>query len=124
MAFINLLQAVYPVGAVYISTVNTSPSSLIGGTWTKVEGACLAAQGDGYASVANYGGSLTISIEQMPAHHHSLSVDTWGSGFGGQAVAISKDPADYIATGSISDTGGGQNYYPYHFSIYVWYRTA
>lgn len=34
----NLMLQAYPVGAVYISYVSTSPSSLFGGTWTPITG--------------------------------------------------------------------------------------
>lgn len=137
MAFINLLQAVYPVGAVYISTVNTSPSSLIGGTWTQVKGATLAATGaNSFAGGASYGGSLTINANQLPPHTHKvymynyLSGSYWNAAFGddGNAAKIS---LSWTGTTNTTDgliarenTGGGQNYLPYHWGCYVWYRTA
>lgn len=36
MAFTNLLAAMYPVGSVYLSTVSTSPATVIGGTWVQI----------------------------------------------------------------------------------------
>ena len=73
MAFVNLLEAVYPVGAVYISTVNTSPSSLIGGTWTQITNAVLRA-----ATSTGYIGSDThkITSSEMPSHNHQIGSDT------------------------------------------------
>lgn len=70
MAFINLLQAVYPVGAVYISTVNTSPSSVIGGTWTQITNAALRA-----STSIGYTGSdtHTITINEIPSHRHDIN---------------------------------------------------
>lgn len=70
MAFINLLQAVYPVGAVYVSTVNTSPSSLIGGTWTQITNAALRA-----STSIGYTGSdtHTITINEIPSHRHDIN---------------------------------------------------
>lgn len=124
MAFINLLEAVYPVGAVYISTVNTSPSSLIGGTWTQVKGATLAATGDNsFADGASYGGSLNISVNQMPPHTHTL---TWVAGTGNSGyIPLGSSSGDkIIANSGVELVGGGQNYLPYHWSCYVWYRTA
>lgn len=70
MAFINLLQAVYPVGAVYISTVNTSPSSLIGGTWTQITNAALRAS----TSIGYIGSDThTITINEIPSHRHDIN---------------------------------------------------
>lgn len=37
---------IYPVGAVYISYVSTSPASLFGGSWTKIENKVLRAAND------------------------------------------------------------------------------
>ena len=31
-----IFNSIYPVGAIYTSTVNTSPSSLFGGTWSSI----------------------------------------------------------------------------------------
>ena len=73
MAFINLLQAVYPVGSIYLSTVNTSPSSLIGGTWAQITNAALRA-----STSIGYTGADThaIAINEMPAHQH-ISGGCW-----------------------------------------------
>lgn len=108
MAFINLLQAVYPVGAVYISTVDTSPSSLIGGTWTQVKGATLAATGDNsFASGASYGGNLKISVNQMPPHTHTL---TWVAGTGNSGyIPLGSSSGDkIIANSGVELVGGGK----------------
>lgn len=37
MAYINLGQVVWPVGAIYMSSSSTSPASLFGGTWKKID---------------------------------------------------------------------------------------
>lgn len=67
MAFTNLLGVVYPVGAVYFSTTSTSPAGVIGGTWTQIKGAVLAATGaNGFADAASYG----MTTDQMPVHSH------------------------------------------------------
>lgn len=124
MAFINLLQVVYPVGSIYLSTTSTSPSSTIGGTWTQVEGATLAATGaNSFAGAASYGGSLKISIDQIPPHNHNL---TWikGTGSSGYIPLGSDSGNKIVARSGIAEEGGGQNYLPYHWSCYVWYRTA
>ena len=40
-----LLEKCYPVGAIYLSTVSTSPASVIGGTWERIENKALVAMG-------------------------------------------------------------------------------
>ena len=69
--FVNLLDIIYPVASMYITTSNVSPATTIGGTWTKISGgACLAA----YDSTTGYTGSKTISYNQMPVHFHAQYV--------------------------------------------------
>ena len=70
MSWVNLLDIVYPIGAVYFSRNSTSPASIIGGSWTQIQGAVLGAVGE---SISNgYGGDKTISVDQMPKHKHSV----------------------------------------------------
>lgn len=137
MAFTNLLTAMYPVGSVYLSTTSISPSSTIGGTWTQVKGATLAATGaNSFADGASFGGSLIINVNQLPPHTHkvymynALSNTYWNAAFNEDG---NKARINYSWTGSTDtrdgliareNTGGGQNYLPYHWSCYVWYRTA
>ena len=46
----------YPVGSLYISTVSTSPASLFGGTWTRIQDTFLLAAGSKYSAGGSYGG--------------------------------------------------------------------
>lgn len=69
----SVLQAVYPVGAVYISTVSTNPSTLFGfGTWEQVKDRFLLASGDDYNAGATGGeATVTLTKAQTPAHTHT-----------------------------------------------------
>lgn len=131
MAFTNLLTAMFPVGSVYLSTISTSPSSTIGGTWTQVKGATLAATGaNSFADGASYSGSLAIKEEQMPSHRHKTNDDkvlvntTPTSDADRLSYAINGSAV--VQQGALFTTyvGEGQNFLPYHFGLYVWYRTA
>lgn len=69
MAYINLGQVMYPIGAYFFSDNSTSPSSLFGGTWVAVDaGRFICAAGSGY-SVGEQGGanSVTLTCKQLPA---------------------------------------------------------
>lgn len=67
--FVNLLDIIYPVHSMHITTSTVSPATSIGGTWTQIkDGACIAA----YKDTSGYTGSKTISISQMPRHNHPL----------------------------------------------------
>ena len=72
MSWISLLDIIYPVGSLYFSTSSISPATLVGGSWTQIKGATIAAVGDNNVAVANYNGSLKISVSQMPRHAHPL----------------------------------------------------
>ena len=70
MAYVNLGQVIYPVGAIFASTSSTSPSSMFGGTWSEIVGdSCLMACS---GNVGVYGGSKNITIENMPSHNHAI----------------------------------------------------
>ena len=52
--FVNLLDIIYPVHSMHITTSTVSPATSIGGTWTQIkDGACIAAYKDtsGYTVV-------------------------------------------------------------------------
>ena len=71
MAYVNLGQVIYPVGAIFASTSSTSPSSMFGGTWSQIGGdSCLMACDN---SVGAYGSSKKITINNMPSHNHPFT---------------------------------------------------
>lgn len=75
----------YPVGAFYISAVQTSPAELFGGNWERIKGRFMLAAADSadigtesddsvcYRTVGTTGGSerVTLSAAQIPAHTHN-----------------------------------------------------
>ena len=78
------LNAIYPVGAIYISVNSTDPSTLFGGNWTRIQDKFLLSAGSSYtagntggaASVTSGGTALTTN--QIPAHTHgSYSMSGW-----------------------------------------------
>lgn len=90
MSWVNLLDIVYPIGAVYFSRNSTSPASIIGGSWTQIQGAVLGAIGE---SISNgYGGDKTISIDQMPKHKHSVK---WSNNPDDEGSPLSFNHQDY-----------------------------
>lgn len=123
MAWINLLDLIYPIGSFYFSNqLNQSPSAIVGGTWEKIEGAVLGACGkNGFSTAGNYGGNLKITVEQMPAHTH-LSGDVYLANFSGSdnsnhTFAWEKNSKMQAES---SSTGGGAKLYPLPlFCIYL-----
>lgn len=73
----------YPVGSCYFSTVNTSPATVIGGTWAAMTGGMLGLAGSaGIATAGSNGGSNTITVNELPNHNHELQAGAQGSNAG------------------------------------------
>lgn len=131
----NLLDLVHPVGSVYMSTDGTSPETLFGGKWESVKDRFLLCAGDSYA-VGSTGGAATVTlqVEHMPSHNHTLSNLVGGTGgINGDGHTVQKgyygDIGSNLASShpnnySISNTGGGQahNNMPPYLTVYCWKR--
>lgn len=67
----------YPVGSVYISFNSADPSTLFGGTWTRLKDTFLLANGDSYAPNTTGGSATkTIAVANMPSHNHTVNAST------------------------------------------------
>lgn len=66
----------YPVGSIYISVNSTSPATLFGGTWERIQDVFLLAAGSSY-SAGSTGGAATVTLTAaqsgVPAHSHGLN---------------------------------------------------
>ena len=73
-----ILSKVYPVGAIYISVSSTSPATLFGGTWERIQGKFLLAANDSVEAykAGKTGGSVshTLTVNEIPAHNHSVEI--------------------------------------------------
>ena len=130
MAWVNILSIFFPVGAIYFSTVNISPASLVGGTWSQLAGGMLGLAGsDGVAAAGSNGGSRTIQATQLPDHTHTFRWK-WNSGNGNYGSDTWSICLENTQEAIITDqsklwyTGGGQDYIPAHTAVYAWRRTA
>lgn len=141
------VNEIYPVGAIYISTVSTHPATLFGGTWEQIAGKFLLACDQTYTAGAT-GGSSTHShqygLQYGGFYYHTvlendssagvLSWDTNGNLSLGTTTttgsATSSAPSN-SGSGStsmnhyrtIGDTSYTSNMPPY-LSVYMWKRTA
>ncbi|MBR2781172.1 MAG: hypothetical protein IKD81_07175 [Eubacteriaceae bacterium] len=80
----SLVELIYPVGSIYMSTVQTSPQSLFGGIWERIKDRFLLSAGDSYAAGAVGGEeSHVLSVNEMPSHSHVVpgtTANNYGSG--------------------------------------------
>ena len=67
----SVLEA-WPIGAIYESTVNTSPAALFGGDWLPLDDGRLLIGANSTYAAGSTGGDATITLttNQIPAHTH------------------------------------------------------
>lgn len=130
----NLLLQVYPVGAIYISTVSTSPATLFGGTWTQITNRFLVAAGSSYTAGST--GGATTHTHGLTAGYAKIHHDSGYFWFAEKTVSTKwTDTGKASATGSSSSTNNayaielagntdsGSTLPPY-LAVYVWKRIA
>ena len=124
------LQAVYPVGSIYINAaVATNPGTLLGfGTWAAFgSGRVIVGLNAGdsdFDTVQETGGAKThtLSTAELPSHTHTTTFIEGGSGTSG----VSTDGSYSQTTPNTGATGGGgahNNVQPY-IVAYMWRRTG
>lgn len=99
-AVLQVLQAVYPVGSIYCSYGNTSPDVLFGfGQWTKIEGRFLLGANSTYG-LGSTGGeaTVTLTVNQIPAHNHSAI--TGNAGGHNHTITVNSGGAHSHSAGS------------------------
>ena len=117
----------YPVGSIYMSTENTSPASMFGGTWEQIKDKFLLSAGDTYSAGATGGEAThTLTVDEMPSHNHQTYIDNVGAGDIASltnATRSSVSPGWFIETTS---SGGGQahNNMPPYLVVYCWKRIS
>ena len=67
----ELLDMIYPVGAIYTSLENVSPASTLGGTWTAITDTFLYAQGSKTAGATGGEESHKLVESEVPSHSHT-----------------------------------------------------
>lgn len=141
----SIVDAIYPVGSLYMNVNLVDPGAIFGGTWARVEDTFLLAAGQTYAA-GDTGGSATHTLtkEELPVEHMTLRnlyrVDNGETisimaqtGTDGAVVpdsAITFNAAHVSAATTAHATvytyGGGQAHsiMPPYLAVYVWKRTA
>ena len=70
----TLLQILYPIGCIYISTNSTDPSTFIGGTWEQITDKFLWC-GNSKSTALTTGGAdnVTLTTDNLPSHNHTFA---------------------------------------------------
>lgn len=113
----------YPVGAIYLSYVDTSPASIFGGSWTQIQNRFLVGVGSSYAAGAT-GGEAThkLTVDELPSHSHNYSYPGYEAG-GGWYGANGTAKGNMVATTAAGGGAAHENRPPY-LAVYMWRRTA
>ena len=130
------LQAVYPVGSIYISVSSTNPASIFGfGTWTTANttGRVLIgvqSSNSRWNTPLETGGSetITLTVGQIPSHNHGGIYPSGAQGGFSQAFDVD-NPGTGADLGSQKYTtytggGGAHDNMPPFVAVYMWRRTA
>lgn len=143
------IQAAYPVGAIFLSTVSTDPSTLLGfGTWVAYgQGRMLISQ-DGTYTAGSTGGSATTTLIEAnlpshshsitdPGHAHSVSHNAQQQNEGHQlaggpsrtvfpttaSITVNSNTTGITGTNTTGSGTAFSNLPPY-IAVYMWNRTA
>ena len=132
----DILLAIYPVGAIYMSYVSTSPATLFGGTWSALEGKFLIGA-DGTYTAGSTGGSSTSTFTlNSYAHAQIMSNNTYGIVL--NYIGATDWNANRTVAGAEGSTAVANNYnatkvigttenksiIPPYIAVYMWERTA
>ncbi|EHI69922.1 hypothetical protein STRIC_1424 [Streptococcus ictaluri 707-05] len=130
----DILNMVYPVGAIYMSTSSANPSTFIGGTWQRyAQGRTIVGVSENeseFSYVGKTGGAKTHTLitSEMPSHTHGIGSGNKfvGNGTGEGGAGLSATSNSYAVYSNTASAGGGQphnNLQPY-ITTYIWLRTA
>ncbi len=147
---LNLINAIYPVGSIYMTVTTTNPSVLFPGTtWVQIEGRFLLGTSADYAAGSTGGEAThTLTEQEMPSHSHVMTAAGGHSHTYDRAVLAGKEEASRAPTGfapgqyndyqnentstdgshshPLAATGGGleHNNMPPYLAVYIYRRTA
>ncbi|WP_430602217.1 hypothetical protein IGJ02_002528 [Enterococcus sp. DIV0724b] len=125
----GLIDLIYPVGSIYMSTKDIDLNSFIGGTWERIKGKVLVGvdETDVDFVAGKTGGSKThtLTVNEMPSHGHQLGLTK------GTNPAVSGTGTSGFLWGDAENkmsknSGGGlahNNLQPYK-TVFIWQRTA
>ncbi len=124
---IDILNALYPVGSIYMSVNSTSPSTFFGGTWEQLKDRFLLGAGDTYSNGATGGSAThTLTVNEIPSHSHQQRGFKMFSRSSTDDYAVSWGSDDDGGGSYTRETGGGQPHsiMPPYLVVYMWKRTA
>ena len=124
----------YPVGAVYFSTVNTSPASVFGGTWTQILsnatiplGSSFAVAGNGKTIMLTNGNTDYGLFKSYAGNRDGLALGVGGAGTNAGSspgASVGNPPETVGLTTTAANSGMVASASSSLSGIYAWKRTA
>lgn len=131
------LNNYYPIGSIYMSTVeNNYPSLLFGGTWEQIKDVFLLAAGDTYTAGSTGGsadavvvlhdhieyGTNTGGAEAFRMAYKSETGTNYGIYYEPDGATVGSKGV-FVRTADAGESGTGKNMPPY-LAVYMWRRVA
>jgi hypothetical protein len=119
----SMLDAIWPVGSVYISVNDNNPEVVFGGVWEKIENAFLLGASSAHP-LGSSGGAEThaLSVEEMPQHSHNIWGGTEVSSLNVYGFALTSDhlTSQYATIGA--GEGKPHDNMPPYLAVGIWKR--
>lgn len=138
----QIVDMIYPVGSIYMSVNSTSPATLFGGGWERIQDRFLLAAGSTY-SAGGTGGEAThtLTTAEMPSHAHPINdgkqyitmpatgasptrKHVKGDSSSNIFALCSENNPIYRKNAPSAGKGGAHNNMPPYLTVYMWKRTA
>ena len=128
----TLVDLLYPIGSLYLSTAETDPGTTLGGTWQRIEDRFLLAAGQTYAAGAT-GGQAALTLTEQPNVIQGGSggeayAESWSGGTGRRELTTSAICINHDHTVDLDSQpcGGGEavGILPPYLAVYVWQRVS
>lgn len=126
----NLIDLIYPIGSIFLSTNDVNPTSYLGGTWQQIKDVFLLSSGDKYKAGSRGGEAQhTLTIDEMPDHTHrpfesgSGNDWTWTTTWTQNNGKNSWDEKGGSFLGSAGNNKPFNNMPPY-LTVYMWERIS
>lgn len=143
-SFVNLMDIVYPVGTIFITTDATSPATRFGGTWEQIKDEFLLGASDDYTAGSS-GGNMNHchTLDESKSRAVIGATDSNSYSIGYWATQVKNNDYSHVSTYTLftsdysagykefnhhtlvyGQTNSDNDYIPAYYAAYIWRRTA
>lgn len=129
----DILDIIYPIGSIYINTININPSKLFGGVWEEfATGRTLVGidpNQEEFNELGKTGGykQHELTIDELPSHSHQISVPIYKGqnlwGIPSYHYLYDTFQPTNITSNSVGKNKPHNNLQPY-ITVYMWNRIS